>query len=474
MTTTVQHEFFIGGAWVPAHGADRIQVVDPASGTPLGEVAGADAADVDDAVVAARAAFPAWAATPLEERVGYCTAIALELERRLDQLAPLITHEMGSPIGFATAVQVGLGIIDMASIEDSVQQVSFEHEIGNSLVVRQPIGVVGAITPWNYPLHQITAKVGAAMAAGCTVVVKASEVTPLAAFELARVIEHVGVPAGVVNILTGYGPVAGEAISRHPDIDIVSFTGSARAGRQIAAAAAPTLKRVALELGGKSPYIILDDADLQAAVVNGIGKAYINGGQTCTALTRMLVPGSLLPEVEELVQGVVDSLAVGDPLDPATAIGPMASAAQRDRVVDYINVGLAEGARLVVGGPQAPPGLERGAFVRPTVFSDVNRDMRIVREEIFGPVLVLQTYDDDADAVRVANDSAYGLAGGVFSSSEERATAVARELRTGQVEVNGGAFNPQAPFGGFKHSGYGRELGPYGIEEFLGSVAIQR
>lgn len=473
MTVKTYDEFFIGGSWVPARGSGRIDVTDPATGEVVARVPAGDETDADAAVRAARDAFPGWAATPLEERVALCTAIARRLEEHTESLAAVITSEMGSPLAFSAAVQVALGIIDFAAIADSVQRVEWESELGNSLIVKEPVGVVGAIAPWNYPLHQISAKIASAMAAGCTVVVKTSEITPLSGFVLADVMAEVGVPAGVVNIVTGYGPEIGEAIARHPEVDLVSFTGSPRGGRAVTIAAANGLKPVSLELGGKSPYIVLDDADLEAAVVNGISKAFVNNGQQCTALTRMLVPRTLLEQVEAIVASVVSALVVGDPTDPASQLGPLSSAAHRDRVVDYINLGIEEGARIVVGGPEAPQGLEHGAYVQPTVFSDVTPDMRIAREEIFGPVLVLQPYDDEDDAIRVANDSDYGLGGGVFSSSEERALAVARRLRTGQIEINGAAWNPQAPFGGFKSSGHGRELGPHGIEEFLTTKAMQ-
>ncbi|HZB71549.1 MAG TPA: aldehyde dehydrogenase family protein, partial [Acidimicrobiales bacterium] len=354
-----------------------------------------------------------------------------------------------------------------------INDVQFEEQVGNSLVVREPVGVVGAITPWNYPLHQVAAKVAPALAAGCTVVLKPSEVAPLNAFVLAEIIHDVGLPAGVFNLVTGTGDVVGEAMSAHPDIDMISFTGSTRAGKRITEVAAGTVKRVTLELGGKSPNVILDDADFERAVADGVGKAFLNSGQTCSALTRMLVPRSKLAEVEAIAKAAAESFTPGDPFGEDTRLGPLVSEAQRERVRGYIQKGQDEGARLVTGGAEAPEGLDKGYFVRPTVFSDVRTDMTIAQEEIFGPVLSILPYDDEEEAVRIANDTVYGLAGGVWSGDVERAKAVARRIRTGQVEVNGGSFNPMAPFGGYKQSGHGRELGKFGIEEYLETKSLQ-
>ena len=333
--------------------------------------------------------------------------------------------------------------------------------------------MVGSITPWNYPLHQLGAKVAPALAAGCTVVAKPSEITPLTAFVLAEIVEEVGLPAGCFNLVTGYGPVVGEAIAGHPDVDMVSFTGSTRAGRRVSELASQTVKRVALELGGKSPNVILDDADLQGAIADGVMKCYLNSGQTCSALTRMLVPRERLPEAEAIAAAVVEQVKMGDPLEAGNSLGPLVSDAQRERVRGYIRKGVEEGAKLVTGGEEPPEGRERGYFVRPTVFSEVKPGMTIAQEEIFGPVLAIMPYDTEDDAVRIANDSMYGLAGGVWSGDSERAKRVARRIRTGQVEVNGAAFNPLAPFGGYKQSGHGRELGRFGLEEFLEVKSIQ-
>jgi acyl-CoA reductase-like NAD-dependent aldehyde dehydrogenase len=335
------------------------------------------------------------------------------------------------------------------------------------------VGVVGCITPWNYPLHQICAKVAPALAAGCTVVVKPSEVTPLNAFLLAEILEEAGLPAGCFNLVTGIGPVVGEAISAHPDVDMVSFTGSTAAGKRVSEAAAATVKRVALELGGKSPNVILDDADLQAAVMDGMGKCYLNSGQTCSALTRMLVPRAKLAEAEQVAAGVAGALKVTDPFDPEANLGPLVSDAQRERVRGYIRKGVEEGAKLVAGGEDPPEGADKGYFVQPTVFSEVTPDMTIAQEEIFGPVLAMIPYDTEDEAVEIANNTVYGLAGGVWSGDPEHAKQVARRIRTGQVEINGAAFNPLAPFGGFKQSGHGRELGKFGLDEFLEIKSIQ-
>jgi acyl-CoA reductase-like NAD-dependent aldehyde dehydrogenase len=429
--------------------------------------------DVDRAVAAARAAFESWSVTPLDARVELCTAIGARLQDRAEEIATLIAQELGCPLAIALMVQAGLPAMTFMSMAHLAGELPWEQQIGNSLVVREPVGVVGAITPWNYPLHQIAAKVAPALTAGCTVVLKPSEVTPLNAYILAEIMEEVGAPAGVFNLVSGTGPVVGEAIAAHPGIDMVSFTGSTRAGRRVSEVAAASVKRVALELGGKSPNVILDDADLETAVVGGIRNVMLNSGQTCSALTRMLVPRERLAEAEAIAAAAIGQTVVGDPFAAETAVGPLVSAVQRDRVRSYIERGAAEGARLVCGGADAPAGLERGFYVQPTVFSDVTPEMTIAQEEIFGPVLAIMPYDDEDDAVRIANDTIYGLAGGVWSADEERAKRVARRLRTGQVEINGGVFNPLAPFGGYKQSGHGRELGPYGIEEFLTLKSLQ-
>jgi aldehyde dehydrogenase (NAD+) len=470
----VRDQLFIGGEWVEPAGDGVIEVINPTTEDVVGRIPEGTVEDADRAVRAARAAFEDWSQTPPEERAGYCAAIGAKLAERGDELGALITTELGMPIGLSKMIQAGLPTLTFSSMPELVGEVKWEEEIGNSLVVREPGGVVAAITPWNYPLHQIANKVAPAMTAGCTVVLKPSEVVPLNAFVLAEIAEEVGLPAGVFNLVTGTGPVVGEALVSHAETDMVSFTGSTRAGRRVSELAAQAPKRVALELGGKSPNVILDDADLEQAVTDGVAKCFLNSGQTCSALTRMLVPRDKLEQAESIAATIADeAFTPGDPFEDGSALGPLVSDAQRGRVRGYIEQGQQEGARLVTGGTEPPDGLERGYFVRPTVFSDVKPEMTIAQEEIFGPVLAIMPYEDEEDAIRIANDSAYGLAGGVWSADEERAKRVAVRIRTGQVEINGGAFNPMAPFGGCKQSGHGRELGRYGLEEFLVAKSLQ-
>ncbi len=464
---------FIGGEWVEPAGADPLPVVNSTTEETIATIPGCTPVEVDNAVSAARDAFEGWSRTPRAERAEALSAIAAGLEERADELTETIVAELGMPRKLTRIIQVGLGINHFASMPKAMEEVRWEEEIGNSRLLREGVGVVGAITPWNYPLNQIAAKVAPALAAGCTVVLKPSEIVPLNAFILAEVIESVGLPAGVFNLVTGIGPVVGEAIAGHPGVDFVSFTGSTRAGRRVSELAAATVKPVAMELGGKSPNVILDDADFARAVPDGVGKCFLNSGQTCSALTRMLVPRERLAEVEELASAAAEGFTPGDPLDPGTKLGPLVSAHQRDRVRGYIEKGQAEGAKLLTGGAEAPEGLDRGFFVRPTVFSEVTPEMTIAREEIFGPVLVIQPYDGEDDAVRIANATEYGLAGGVWAGDTERAIDVASRLRTGQIEINGGAFNPAAPFGGYGSSGHGRENGRFGLEEMLQVKSLQ-
>jgi aldehyde dehydrogenase (NAD+) len=464
---------FIGGEWVAPRGGERLEVVNSTTEEVMGTIPACDAGDADRAVRAARAAFDSWSRTPRRERADYLAAIAAGLGERSEEIAATISQELGMPLKLSQMIQVGLPTAQFAAMPKLMEEVAWEEEIGNSRILREPAGVVGAITPWNYPLNQIAAKVAPALAAGCTVVLKPSEVTPLNAFLLAEVIESVGLPAGVFNVVTGTGPVVGEAIAAHPGVDMVSFTGSTRAGKRVSELAAATVKPVAMELGGKSPNVILDDADLSRAVPDGVAKCFLNSGQTCSALTRMLVPREKLAEAEEIAATTAESFTPGDPFEESTRLGPLVSDHQRQRVRGYIEKGEAEGAKLLTGGAEAPEGLERGYFVRPTVFSEVTPEMTISREEIFGPVLSIQPYDGEDDAVRIANDSDYGLAGGVWSGDQERAIAVAKRVRTGQIEINGGAFNPLAPFGGYGQSGHGRENGRYGIEELLQVKSLQ-
>ncbi|SDZ20336.1 aldehyde dehydrogenase (NAD+) [Saccharopolyspora shandongensis] len=463
----------IGGAHVEG-GEARIEVLNPATEEVIGSVPAGTPSDVDAAVAAARAAFDGWAGTPLAERIAVARRISAGIAGRRDEIAATVTAEMGSPIKFATQVHASVPVATSAGIADVLENgFAWTEEVGNSLIVREPIGVVAAITPWNYPLHQIVAKVVPALAVGCTVVLKPSEVAPLTAAIFAEIVADAGVPAGVFNLVHGTGPVVGEALAAHPGVDMVSFTGSTRAGRRVSEVAARTVKRVALELGGKSANVVLDDADLAKAVKLGVAGCFPNGGQSCNALSRMLVPESRLAEAVELAVAAAAKYTVGDPTDESTRIGPMVSEAQRDRVVDYIRKGIEEGAKLVAGGPERPEGLAKGFFVRPTVFTGVTPEMTIAQEEIFGPVLSILPYRDEDEAVRIANGTDYGLAGAVFGS-DERALAVARRLRTGQVDVNGGRFNPNAPFGGYRQSGNGREFGRHGIEELLETKSIQR
>jgi acyl-CoA reductase-like NAD-dependent aldehyde dehydrogenase len=467
-------KLFIDGTWEPSDGSGHLQVINSTTEEVMATVPEGTASDIDRAVAAARRGFPAWSQTSVDERAKYLTRIQEGLEARTDEIATVVAQEVGMPVKLSQIIQAGLPKANFGIAAQEVQQFPFEERIGNSLVVHEPIGVVGCITPWNYPLHQIALKVAPALAAGCAVVLKPSEVAPVNAFILAEVIDDVGLPAGVFNLVTGVGPVVGEAIAAHPDVDMVSFTGSTRAGKRVAELAAQTVKRVALELGGKSANVILDDADFQKAVADGVGKCFLNSGQTCTALTRMLVPRDRLAEAEGIAAAAAANFTPGDPFEKTSRLGPLVSAVQRDRVRGYIETGVEEGARLVTGGADAPDGLDTGFFVKPTVFSDVTPDMTIAQEEIFGPVLSIMPYDGEDDAVRIANGTIYGLAGGVWSGDPERAVRVARRLRAGQIEVNGGAFNARAPFGGYKQSGVGREAGKYGLEEFLEVKALQQ
>jgi acyl-CoA reductase-like NAD-dependent aldehyde dehydrogenase len=399
--------------------------------------------------------------------------ISEKLAEQSDEIALAIANEVGMPLMLAKGIQVGLPTMTFADNAQRAMDFVWEEEVGNSTLVREPVGVVAAITPWNYPLHQIANKVAASLAAGCTVVLKPSEVAPINAYLFADIVHEVGLPKGVFNMVTGVGPVVGEAIVAHPKTDMVSFTGSTRAGKRVMQLASEQVKRVSLELGGKSPNIILEGADFEKAVSDGVFKCYLNSGQTCSALTRMLVPRSRLSEVEDVAVATAANYMPADPVTGSSLLGPLVSAAQQQRVRDYINKGIEEGARIITGGVTPPEGLEEGYYVTPTVFSDVRNDMTIAQEEIFGPVLSIIPYDTEEEAIAIANDSTYGLAGGVWAETDEKAFEVARKIRTGQVEINGGAFNVVAPFGGYKQSGVGRELGKYGFEEFLEVKAIQ-
>jgi aldehyde dehydrogenase (NAD+) len=470
----VRDRLYVGGAWVEPDGDGTLEVVEASTEQVLATIPEGTPVDARRAVAAARSAFEGWAATPVAERQRLLRAVADGLDARADEIAATVTAEVGMPLKLSRIIQAGLPIASFRMAADLLDQVPLEEEAGSALVVREPVGVVAAITPWNYPLHQVACKVAPALAAGCTVVLKPSEVAPLSAFILAEVIDQVGLPAGVFNLVTGTGPVVGEALASDPDVDMVSFTGSTRAGKRVSELASASVKRVALELGGKSPYVILDDADLSKAVPNGVAKAFLNSGQTCSALTRMLVPRERLAEAEQIAAATAERFEPADPTGERSGIGPLVSDVQRERVRGYIRKGVEEGARLVTGGAEPPEDLPSGFYVRPTVFSDVRPDMTIAQEEIFGPVLVIVPYDDEEDAVRIANDTIYGLAAGVWSDDPDRATRVARRLRAGQIEVNGGQFDLRAPFGGFKQSGNGRENGKFGLEEYLEVKALLR
>jgi betaine-aldehyde dehydrogenase len=469
----IYDRLYIGGKWLSPSGEGTIDVVDSGTEEIMGRIPEGSAADAEAAVEAAKLAFDSWAATPATERAAYLEKIAAHLKARTDELAASISGEVGMPLKLSRAIQVGSPVYNWNAYAKLAREFPFETRVGNSLVVREPVGVVAAITPWNYPLNQITLKVAAALAAGCTVVLKPSEVAPLNAFMLAEAIHEAGLPAGVFNLVSGYGPVVGEIVASHPFIDMVSFTGSTRAGKRVAELAAASVKRVALELGGKSASVVLDDADFATAVKSTVAACYLNSGQTCSAHTRLLVPEARYEEARDLAKAAAEGYTVGDPRNEDTRLGPLASAVQLERVRAYIERGIAEGAELVTGGPDMPDGLSKGFFVRPTVFGRVHPKATIAQEEIFGPVLSIITYKDEEEAIRIANDSLYGLGGAVWAGSDERAIGVARRLRTGQVDINGGAWNMQAPFGGFKQSGYGRENGVYGLEEYLEYKSLQ-
>ena len=468
---------YINGKWVTPQGQDKaIEVFDSTNEQVMATIPSCNAKDVDAASKAAAAAFLTWSALDVEERAKYMNRIGDGIAARMDELATAISRETGMTKFLSQMIQVGLPINSFKQAAIVAEKFEYSHELGSSLVVREPIGVVGCITPWNYPLHQITAKVAFAMAAGCTVVLKPSEIAPIDAFILAEIIDEIGLPAGVFNLVTGTGPVVGEALAAHPSVDMISFTGSTRAGRRVSQVAAETVKKVALELGGKSANIIcadLDEATFAKAVSSGVGGAFLNSGQTCLALTRMLVPRSRLAEAETLAGAAASAMIVGDPFEKTTALGPLASAAQRDRVNGYIQKGIDEGAKVVVGGVGVPEGCTTGYYVKPTVFSNVTNSMTIARDEIFGPVLSIIAYDNEEEAIQIANDTVYGLSGAVWAADKDKAIAIARRIRTGQIAVNGGAFNINAPLGGYKQSGVGREYSEYGFEEFLEIKSMQ-
>ena len=462
---------YINGQWVKAQSSNVFEVHDSTTEEVFATVPQGTRAEAEQAVLAARAAFDSWSQLPVETRCGYIDKIVEGLKARTDDMGTAIAREVGMPIKMAKMIQVGGPVFNWGNAAKVARRYVWEEKVGNSLVVREPIGVVGCITPWNFPLNQITLKVAFAMAAGCTVVLKPSEIAPINAMILTEIIHEAGLPAGVFNLVNGTGPEVGEVLASHPEVDMVSFTGSTRAGKRVGELAAQSVKRVALELGGKSASVILPDADLEAAVKGSIGACMLNSGQTCSAHTRMLVPESKYEEAKKIAQATIAKFTIGPSLDEATRLGPLVSAAQRDRVLGFIAQGIQEGAEVVAGGAQKPA-FDKGYFVQPTILRIKATDT-LAKEEIFGPVFVIITYKDEEEAIRIANDTIYGLGGGVWSNDEAHAVAVARRIRTGQVDINGAPFNSNAPFGGYKQSGNGRENGKFGFEEFLEYKSLQ-
>jgi aldehyde dehydrogenase (NAD+) len=463
---------YIGGEWVLPAGQERSAVIDPSTEEPLAEIALGNAQDVAVAVAAARRAFATWSVSAPQTRAALLDRIHALILERTEVFAQAISQEMGCAIIVARGAQVPNAVEHIRVARDLAASYPFVRHRGSTAIVREAIGVCGLITPWNWPLYQITAKVGPALAAGCTVVLKPSELSPLSALLFAEVVHDAGVPAGVFNLVNGSGPEVGAALATHPDVDMISITGSTRAGVLVAQAAAPTVKRVAQELGGKSPNVILPDADLARAIPAAVASGMRNVGQSCSAPTRMIVPRERIAEVERLAREAASALVVGDPRSPQTTHGPVANRAQFNRVQEMIAAGIAEGARLVCGGPGRPQGLDRGYYVRPTIFSDVQPQMRIAQEEIFGPVLVILAYDSVDEAVAIANGTDYGLGAHVQGQDIATARAVAMRIRSGQVHINNPPWSPDAPFGGYKRSGNGREYGVEGLEEYLETKAI--
>lgn len=464
---------FIGGKWRPPSTGDSVEVIDAGNESLLGTVPVAGKKDVDEAVGAAREALGSWSDTPAELRAELLSRLADNLKARADEIAGVISREVGMPLKMSQRIQAALPVAVTLGCVELLRKFPFEVRIANSRVFRVPKGVVAAITPWNYPLHQLVGKVAPALAAGCTVVAKPASEAPLSAFLLAEAIEAAGFPPGAFNLVSGDGAGTGSLLVRHPGVDMVSFTGSAAVGAKIAADAASALKRVTLELGGKSPSLVLDDADFPKAVRTTVNNCFLNSGQTCSALTRMLIPANRLGETEQQVAQLVSEMKVGDPGDPGAKLGPLVSARQRDSVLLHIKRAIQSGVRLLVGGDDPPEGLERGFYVRPTVFTEVDPEAPIAQEEVFGPVLCIISYRDVEHAVEIANGTRYGLAAAVWSADADRAVQIARRIRAGQTDINGAPFNPMAPFGGFKQSGYGRELGIFGLEEYLEPLSIQ-
>ncbi len=467
-----RQKFYINGEWVEPSTSATLEVINPATEEPIDSIALGGPADVDKAVAAAKAAFETFSQTSREERVALLEQIIATYSARMGDVAEVISQEMGAPMPLAKAAQAPAGLGHFMTTLEVLKTFEFEEDIGTSHVVREPAGVCGFITPWNWPINQIACKVAPALAAGCTMVLKPSEVAPFNAILFAEILDEAGVPAGVFNLINGDGPTVGVALSSHPDVDMMSFTGSTRAGIEVARNAAPTVKRVAQELGGKSANIILDDADFQAAISRDVFGMCMNSGQSCNAPTRMLVPNARMDEAAAIAKAAAENVKVGAPDAEGTTIGPVVSEVQFNKIQGLIEKGIKEGAKLETGGPGRPDGLNQGYYIKPTVFSHVTNEMTIAREEIFGPVLSLIGYEDDEDAVRIANDTVYGLSGYISSGDPERAKSIARRIRSGNVHLNGAPVDNKAPFGGYKQSGNGREWGSHGFEEFLEVKAI--
>ncbi|WP_077212944.1 aldehyde dehydrogenase family protein [Bacillus dakarensis] len=465
MRNRLQH--FINGEWVDSTGSKTIEVINPATEEVIGRISDGTQEDLDKAVAAARAAFPSFSQTSKEERIAMLNRIADEYEKRKDEIVEVITQELGSPLSISEQTHYNLGLAHYRQAAVELENFEFTEKRGGAVVRKEPIGVSGLITPWNFPTNQTSTKLASAFAAGCTVVLKPSELTPFAAILLAEIFQAAGVPKGVFNLVNGYGEVVGNGISSHPDIDFVSFTGSGAVGQKITENAAKTIKRVALELGGKSPLVVLDDADMSKAAQIAISNVVFNSGQVCVAATRTLVPKSKHDEFIAAVKAILPNIAYGDPQDKKNVFGPLVSEKQYNRVQGYIQKGLEEGATLVYGGPGKPEGLEKGYYVKPTVFANVKNDMTIAQEEIFGPVMSIITYEDLDEAIEIANDTVYGLAGYVVGEDSEKVQKVANSIRAGHITVNNASMEFSAPFGGYKQSGNGREWGSYGIEEYL-------
>lgn len=468
-----REQLYIDGKWIDSLGKGSIDVINPATEEIIGRVPVGSTKDVDKAVVAAKSAFDSWSKSSIEERIELLNALSNAFKERGEELAQTITSEVGTPIGYSRVAMVGTPRVVSRSYAKILEDYVWEEEIRNSIICKEPIGVCAFITPWNFPLHQIIGKVAPAIAAGCTMILKPSKEAPLSAFILAEILDEIGLPAGVFNLVSGHGSEVGDYMSSHPDVDMVSFTGSTGAGVSVSQSAAPTIKRVTLELGGKSANVALEDADPVLVAKKAIGACHQNSGQTCSALTRLIIPESMNKQVCDIIAEKNDSYLVGNPLDEGTRCGPMVSLRQQLSVTEYIQSGIDEGANLISGGLGMPDGIEKGFYVKPTIFANVTPEMKIWKEEIFGPVLVITTYNTESEALKLANDSIYGLSGGVWSEDPDRAVNFAKKMRTGQVSVNGGSFNVSAPFGGYKLSGNGRELGTHGLDEFLEIKSIQ-